>query len=184
MKNGILILDFGSQYNQLIARRVRDMGVYSEVIPFNTPLQEILDKKPAGIILSGGPTDHEANAHFIRSVGDNSPVNLAGSSLTVTAEVLRQATITISVNTGVMHLAAALGAPLVSLQGPTSTLRWGAVARPGRLVSLSSQRACAPCLHLGFEYACQDNSCMHDIRVAAVLDAVDSLFTKEPKAIQ
>lgn len=147
-------------------------------------LVQALLSRGFSIILSGGPADHEANAHFIRSVGDNSLVNLAGSSLTVTAEVLRQATITISVNTGVMHLAAALGAPLVSLQGPTSTLRWGAVARPGRLVSLSSQRACAPCLHLGFEYACQGNSCMRDISVATVLNAVDRLFTKEPRAIQ
>ncbi len=56
MHNGILILDFGSQYNQLIARRVRELGVYSEVLPFNTPLSAILDKKPVGIILSGGPS--------------------------------------------------------------------------------------------------------------------------------
>lgn len=56
MQNGILILDFGSQYNQLIGRRIREMEVYSEIIPFNTPLSEILEKKPAGIILSGGPS--------------------------------------------------------------------------------------------------------------------------------
>jgi GMP synthase (glutamine-hydrolysing) len=56
MTNGILILDFGSQYNQLIGRRIREMEVYSEIIPFNTPLEEILAKKPAGIILSGGPS--------------------------------------------------------------------------------------------------------------------------------
>ena len=56
MNNGIIILDFGSQYNQLIARRVRDLGVYSEVLPFDTPLDEILERKPVGIILSGGPS--------------------------------------------------------------------------------------------------------------------------------
>ncbi len=64
MHNGILILDFGSQYNQLIARRVRELGVYSEVLPFNTPLSEIVSKKPVGIILSGGPSSvnsEEAN---------------------------------------------------------------------------------------------------------------------------
>lgn len=56
MQNGIIILDFGSQYNQLIGRRIREMEVYSEIIPFNTPLEEILAKKPIGIILSGGPS--------------------------------------------------------------------------------------------------------------------------------
>lgn len=55
MQNGILILDFGSQYNQLIGRRVREMGVYSEIIPFHTSLDKIKEKKPVGIILSGGP---------------------------------------------------------------------------------------------------------------------------------
>lgn len=51
----IIILDFGSQYNQLIARRVREMGVYAEVVPFYEPVEKILERKPKGIILSGGP---------------------------------------------------------------------------------------------------------------------------------
>jgi GMP synthase (glutamine-hydrolysing) len=51
----ILVLDFGSQYTQLIARRLRELSVYSEVLPFNTPLETIQAKDPAGIILSGGP---------------------------------------------------------------------------------------------------------------------------------
>ena len=52
-KELILILDFGGQYTQLIARRVRECHVYSEVIPWNTPLADILARKPKGIILSG-----------------------------------------------------------------------------------------------------------------------------------
>lgn len=51
----ILILDYGSQYTQLIARRVRELGVYSELHPFNTPLERIRAMKPKGIILSGSP---------------------------------------------------------------------------------------------------------------------------------
>ncbi|HZY57563.1 MAG TPA: GMP synthase (glutamine-hydrolyzing), partial [Rubrobacteraceae bacterium] len=51
----ILILDFGGQYAQLIARRVREARVYSELIPYDTPVEEILARKPEGIILSGGP---------------------------------------------------------------------------------------------------------------------------------
>ncbi|MBQ3424500.1 MAG: glutamine-hydrolyzing GMP synthase [Clostridia bacterium] len=51
----IVILDFGGQYTQLIARRVRECRVYSEVIPWNTPVEAVRDLEPAGIILSGGP---------------------------------------------------------------------------------------------------------------------------------
>ena len=52
----ILVLDFGSQYTQLIARRLRELSVYSEILPFNTPLRELQQRRPAGIILSGGPS--------------------------------------------------------------------------------------------------------------------------------
>ncbi len=51
----ILILDFGSQYTQLIARRVREAGVYSEIHAFDMPEQDLRSFKPRGIILSGGP---------------------------------------------------------------------------------------------------------------------------------
>jgi len=51
----ILVLDFGSQYTQLIARRLRELSVYSEVVPFNTPVETLRAKQPAGLILSGGP---------------------------------------------------------------------------------------------------------------------------------
>ncbi len=52
----IVILDFGSQYTQLIARRIREIGVYCEVHPFNTPLSVLRDLDPRGIVLSGGPS--------------------------------------------------------------------------------------------------------------------------------
>src|SRR5574342_22473 len=51
----ILILDFGSQYTQLIARRVREAGVYSEVLPWDADPAAIRDFAPDGLILSGGP---------------------------------------------------------------------------------------------------------------------------------
>lgn len=59
----ILILDFGSQYTQLIARRVREQGVYCEIHPFSLSADEIAAKRPKGVILSGGPssvTDEDA----------------------------------------------------------------------------------------------------------------------------
>ncbi len=52
----ILILDFGSQYTQLIARRIREIGVFSEIERFDYPIEKIAQNKPKGIILSGGPS--------------------------------------------------------------------------------------------------------------------------------
>lgn len=52
----ILVLDFGSQYSRLIARRVREAQVFSEILPYNTPVEKIKELAPKGIILSGGPS--------------------------------------------------------------------------------------------------------------------------------
>ncbi|SFT19521.1 glutamine-hydrolyzing GMP synthase [Paenibacillus sp. BC26] len=51
----IVVLDFGGQYNQLIARRIRDLGVYSELLPYNTSVERIRELQPKGIVFSGGP---------------------------------------------------------------------------------------------------------------------------------
>jgi GMP synthase (glutamine-hydrolysing) len=51
----IIVLDFGSQYTQLIARRLRELSVYSEVWAPDTPIEKIRARQPAGVILSGGP---------------------------------------------------------------------------------------------------------------------------------
>ena len=51
----IIVLDFGSQFTQLIARRLRELSIYCEILPFDAPLAEIARREPAGIILSGGP---------------------------------------------------------------------------------------------------------------------------------
>jgi len=51
----VLVLDFGGQYSQLIARRVRELGVFSELLPHHVPLEEVQRRRPRGLILSGGP---------------------------------------------------------------------------------------------------------------------------------
>lgn len=55
MRETILVLDFGGQYNQLIARRIRDLSVYAEILPFDAPIERIKSYEPIGIILTGGP---------------------------------------------------------------------------------------------------------------------------------
>ena len=51
----VLVLDFGGQYSQLIARRIRECGVFSELLPHDTPLDKIKERAPKGLVLSGGP---------------------------------------------------------------------------------------------------------------------------------
>ena len=53
----VIVLDFGGQYNQLIARRVREQGVYCELLPLSTPTEKLLEKNPIGIIFTGGPSN-------------------------------------------------------------------------------------------------------------------------------
>lgn len=71
MKNEmIVILDFGGQYNQLIARRVRECGVYCEVMPYKTPIEKIKEKNPKGIIFTGGPNSvyDEKSPHIDKEI--------------------------------------------------------------------------------------------------------------------
>lgn len=70
LEHGILILDFGSQYTQLIARRYREMGIYTEVHSYNYNIEEIQKRTPAGIVLSGGPRSVTDKNGFQRSVKD------------------------------------------------------------------------------------------------------------------
>lgn len=62
----IIVLDFGGQYNQLIGRRIRDMGVYSELAPYNTSIERIRELNPKGIVFSGGPASvYESNSPLV-----------------------------------------------------------------------------------------------------------------------
>ena len=66
----VLVLDFGGQYNQLIARRVRENGVYCEVVPYTKPLKELRAMAPSGIIFTGGPNSvfDMASPHYTKEI--------------------------------------------------------------------------------------------------------------------
>ncbi len=66
----IIVLDFGGQYNQLIARRIRELNVYCEMLPYNTPIDQLKSINPKGLILSGGPSSvyEEGAAHLDKSI--------------------------------------------------------------------------------------------------------------------
>lgn len=71
MKNElVIVLDFGGQYNQLIARRVRECNVYCEVKPYTMPLEEIKALNPKGIIFTGGPNSvyEETSPHIAKEI--------------------------------------------------------------------------------------------------------------------
>lgn len=71
MKNQlVIVLDFGGQYNQLIARRVRECGVYCEVMRYTTPLEELAARNPVGLIFTGGPNSvyDEKSPHIAKEI--------------------------------------------------------------------------------------------------------------------
>ena len=84
--------------------------------------------------------------------------------------MLARARAVVSVNTGVMHLAAAAGAPTIALNGPTSATRWGPVG--ANVVSVDSELPGCGYLNLGFEYDGQRTDCMLGISVDRVAAAV------------
>ena len=63
MRQTVIILDFGGQYKELIARRIRELGVYSEIWPCDTAIEKIRDKQPIGIIFTGGPDSVNTPGH-------------------------------------------------------------------------------------------------------------------------
>src|ERR671922_2364615 len=63
----VLVLDFGGQYSQLIARRIRECGVFSELLSHDLPIDEVLRRRPRGLVLSGGPSSvYEPEAPRLR----------------------------------------------------------------------------------------------------------------------
>ena len=107
-------------------------------------------------------------------------VSFAGAfTLGETAALIRKSLLLITVNTGIMHLGAMLSRPMITINGPAGSLRWGPVGDPLAL-NIESDMECAPCLNLGFEYRCSNGECMDGIKVEKVFEkAMGLLALKE-----
>ena len=119
--------------------------------------------------LNGNAIKNHRQANLLKD--KNRVLSLAGQlTWEETAYLLLKAKALVSVNTGIMHLAAALGCKVIALNGPTSTARWGAVGK--QVLNFRSTYECSPCLSLGFEYACKAGGCMTRIKAEDVAKAV------------
>ena len=82
----VLVVDLGAQYAQLIARRVREAHVYSEIVPHDLTAAELAAKRPAGLILSGGPPSvYEPNGRRRSIPGCSSSASRCSASATATS---------------------------------------------------------------------------------------------------
>jgi lipopolysaccharide heptosyltransferase III len=136
-------------------------------------LAEELDARGLTIVLTGGPGDVLRTREFVARCGafGRRLVDAAGKyDLAQVVDLLCESRCVVSVNTGVMHVAAAAGAPTVALNGPTSERRWGPVGP--RAVSVNSEFAGCGYLHFGWEYRDRRTDCMQGISVERVLGAV------------
>jgi ADP-heptose:LPS heptosyltransferase len=123
------------------------------------------------IALTGAPSQSRANNDVIAAVNPryrSRVCNAAGGSLAQTAALLAHSRLVVSVDTGIMHLAAALDLPLIALHGPTSSKRWGPISK--NAVAIDSPDPHAGYLYLGFEPPAGPSRCMEAITYERVLD--------------
>jgi heptosyltransferase I len=141
-------------------------------------LAQTLDRRGYAVVLSGGPADVEKTLALVedwkaRSLDTRS---IAGLRAEETIVWLRHASGVVSVNTGLMHVAAAVGTPTVALNGPTSSRRWGPLGAHTRCVS--SPLVPDGYLNLGWERDDRYRTCMDAITQQAVMAAWDDLCSE------
>ena len=127
-------------------------------------------------VITGAPADMERTEPFLKRMmaANLQAVAFAGTDGFVSlSHLLLRARVVVSVNTGVMHLAAVLGTPTVSINGPTNKGRWGPMGR--RVASVDAPGEGCGYLNLGFEYDGNPTDCMERISVEMVADAVNEV---------
>jgi len=147
-------------------------------------LVEELAGREMEVMLTGSAADRAANDAVIEQVGPPASRlvrNAAGVSLRKAAALLAHARLVVSVDTGLMHMAAALGAPVVALHGPTSSRRWGPIS--DKAIALDSSLDGSGYLHLGWEDSRHAPRCMESIPYEAVRDACLSLLERQVEPV-
>lgn len=124
------------------------------------------------VYLTGGRDDTGYLKNIKRRCSNNhNVIIIAGKySLKKTAMALKSAELVISVDTGILHLASALNCHLISLHGPTSPDKWGALNKEA--ISIKGTCKDAPCIYFGYENFCKENKCMQSIAVAQVIEII------------
>jgi len=136
-----------------------------------------LSRRGLEIACTGSWADRNRNEEFMAGLPAgmlHQIHNTAGLDLAKTAAVLAEARLVVSVNTGIMHMAAALGSPVVGLQGPTSSRRWGPIGK--RSIAVDSMLDGCGYLNLGWEYPKNPPPCMEAISLASVVYACDLML--------
>ena len=132
------------------------------------------------VVISGGPSDREQSLNLAASIGERTLVLAGDASLPQTIAALARAAAVVAVNTGTMHLVAALDIPLVALHGPTDPARWGPLSSRADVLGPGKDEGGAY-LNLGFEYPPAAPDCMSKIATADVLTSLRKLLSNVDK---
>ncbi|HPH03217.1 MAG TPA: glycosyltransferase family 9 protein [Spirochaetota bacterium] len=188
--------DFTSSFPETNADHVPDQLLVLHLFPGGTAssMKELNGEQSSTLIkalisagyriaLTGGPENTLRAAEIIRAASfpEKKLTSACGWRVRETANLIRRARAVISVNTGIMHLAAAIGTPLVAIHGPTNPVRWGPLGDKKTIRVVSSQAGCLACLDLGGEYAChpgrEQPACMRAVVTSDILSALESVIS-------
>jgi len=138
-------------------------------------LGRLLGETDGEVVLTGSTVDRERAERVRARVGSDRLLDAAGDlDLGAAARMVASSSLVVSVDTGMLHLASALGVNLVALHGPTAPGRWGPLN--ANAVAIFKPRDCAPCLSLGFESRCRRPACLDAIEVDEVIAAARCLL--------
>lgn len=181
-----------SRYNELLNKKYIVFHMfpsgyrsYMKEWPFQywIKIAKIVLSRGFNVVITGSSKDKNKALSFVEYLDNASIINLCGkSNLYELPNILNNSELVISVNTGIMHIAAAVSSNLIAIHGPTSPTRYGPISINGKSIIIDPEDIqCAPCLYLGSEYkkfgkTCIDNICIKSITPDKVIVAINELL--------